>query len=151
MKSLTLKNIGILAILIVIILSSCEVDEFSIYPPFDNREEFQFQTEQTFCKSDPGNEISTKSFKYDKNGNIIETTTFYKENPDSKSTNTFNNNNQKLSDSTFFYGENGWKYEYSNQYKYSRNLLIEILKYDSDGINTHKTVYTYNGTKKSLQ
>jgi hypothetical protein len=151
MKFPILKNKGFLSILIVILLSSCENDEFYNSPIGEKVGEFLFQTEKTFCKTDPQNEIWSKSFKYDRDGNLTETTTFRDETPDSKSTSTFNKNNQKLTDSTFYFSENRWKYTNSSQYVYSRNLLIEIQRYDADGSNTHKTVYKYNGTKPKYE
>lgn len=151
MKFSSLKITAFLTIMVVGLLTSCEIGVFNIDPISEREEEFLFQTEKTFCKSDPENEISSKSFEYDLNGNVIETITSYKGVLDKKSASTFNNNNQQLTDSLFYFRVNGWVYEYSNQYTYSRNLLNEILKYDSDGRNTHKTVYKYNGKKPKYE
>jgi hypothetical protein len=147
MKFSTFKFKGFLSILILVFLLSCENDEFNINPPFEISKEFQFQTEKTFCQQNPENEISSKSFKYDTNGNIIETIASYNGVPELKSASTYNNNNQQLTDSTFYFRAKHWEYESSRQFVYSRNLLAEILEYDSSGKNTHKTVYNYKGTK----
>ncbi len=151
MKFPNLKITAFSTILVVVLFTSCEIEDFNIDPISERNEEFLFQTEKTFCKSDPENEIMSKSFKYDSNGNIIETITFFKDTPDTKSKGSFNESNQRLTDSTFYYNENSWKYENSNQYIYSGTQLKEIQKYDADGKNTHKIVYEYNGTKPKYE
>ncbi|MBK6283190.1 MAG: hypothetical protein IPF54_11540 [Draconibacterium sp.] len=151
MKFPNLKITAFPTISVVVLLTSCEIGDFNIDPISERNEEFLFQTEKIFCKNDPENEIMSKSFKYDNNDNIIEAITFSNETPDTKSTGSFNESYQRLTDSTFYYIENGWKYVNSNQYIYSGNQLKEIQKYDADGKNTHKIVYKYNGTKPKYE
>ena len=146
MKFTIIKITGFLTIMGVAILSSCEIEEFALDPVFANDGKFLFQTEKTYCNREPENEIWSKSFKYDKNSNLTETTNFYNETPDSKTTTTFNSNNQPLTDSIFYFAENRWKLNNSTEYIYSRNLLSEKKRFEADGTNTHKTVYKYIGT-----
>lgn len=151
MKLSNLKITAFPTISVVVLLTSCEIGDFNIDPISERNEEFLFQTEKIFCKNDPENEIMSKSFKYDNNDNIIETITFFKDTPDTKSTGSFNECNQRLTDSTFYFNENNWKYVNSNQIIYSGNQLKEIKKYDADGKNTHKIVYKYNGPKPKYE
>lgn len=151
MKFSNLKITAFLTISVVVLFTSCETGDFNLDLISERNEESLFQTEKIFCKSDPENEILSKSFKYDSNGNTIETITFFNDTPDSKSTGSFNESNQRLTDSTFYFSENNWKYGYSNQYIYLGNQLTEIQKYDAYGKNTHKTVYKYNGTKPKFE
>ncbi|MBK6285583.1 MAG: hypothetical protein IPF54_25565 [Draconibacterium sp.] len=122
------------------LLTSCEIEDFKIDPISERNEEFLFQTEKIFCKNDPENEIMSKSYKYDSNDNIIETITFFNDTPDTKSTGSFNESNQRLTDSTFYFSENNWKYGNSNQYIYSG----EPIKGDSElrcrRKSTHKSL-----------
>ena len=151
MKFSSLKITAFLTISVVVLITSCEIGDFNIDPKSERNEKFLFQTEKTFCKNNPENEVFSKSFKYDNNENIIETITFFNNVPDTKLTGSFNVNNQRLTDSTFYYIENSWKYVNSNQYVYSGNKLKEIQNYDVDGKNTHKIVYQYSGSKPKYE
>ncbi|HRX10613.1 MAG TPA: hypothetical protein P5210_03125 [Draconibacterium sp.] len=151
MKFSNLKITAFLTISVVVLLTSCEIEDFNIDPLSERKEEFLFQTEKAFCECDPENEIWAKSFEYDISGNLIETKIFNQGNPDIKVKSDFNLNSRKLTDSTFYYIENNWKYVNSNQYIYSGNQLKEIQKYEADGKNTYKIVYRYNGTKPKYE
>jgi len=151
MKFTSLKITAFLTIIIVVLLSSCEIGDFNIDPFSESKNEFLFQTEKIFCKNDPGNEIWSKSFKYDKSDNLIETITYFNNTPNVKTTSTFNTRNQQLTDSTFYFTENAWEFINTNQYVYSRNLLVEIQKYYANGSNTNKTVYINNGIKPKFE
>ena len=137
----------ILAILFGIFHTSCE--HYTYYPPlvFDENEGFQFKKEQAFCKSNPGNEIWSKTFIRDEKGNITEEITFSDGSPNFKTTRTFNSNNQQLTDSIFNFNSGKWQLQNSNKFIYNRNLLSETLKYGADGKNTHKTTYSYQGNE----
>jgi hypothetical protein len=137
----------ILAILFGIFHTSCE--HYAYYPPlvFDENEGFQFKKEQAFCKSNPGNEIWSKTFIHDEKGNITEEITFSDGSPNFKTTRTFNGNNQQLTDSIFNFNSGKWQLQNSNKFIYNRNLLSETLKYGADGKNTHKTTYSYQGNE----
>lgn len=137
----------ILAILFGIFHTSCE--HYAYYPPlvFDENEGFQFKKEQAFCKTNPGNEIWSKTFIRDEKGNITEEITFSDGSPNFKTTRTFNGNNQQLTDSIFNFNSGKWQLQNSNKFIYNRNLLSETLKYGADGKNTHKTTYSYQGNE----
>ncbi len=53
MKFPNLKITAFLTIIIVVLLTSCEIEDFNIDPISERNEEFLFQTEKTFCKNDP--------------------------------------------------------------------------------------------------
>jgi len=142
-----IKITVILAILFGLFHTSCEYTEF--YPPlnFENSKEFQYKKEQAFCKSNPGNEIWSKTFTRDEKGNITEEIIFSDGSPSFKTTRTFNSNNQQLTDSTFNFINAKWQLQQSNKFVYKRNLLSEKLSFEANGKNTHKTTYSYKGNE----
>jgi hypothetical protein len=142
-----LKITSILAILSIIWLSSCQRDEFDTSLIFDEQGNFRYKKESAFCQRNPEKEFSTKTFSYDKNGNVIQELIAYNGIQEVKKKQEFNGQNQLMTDSTFYYRSGEWQYQNATHYIYSRNLLSEKQRYNSDGTFSHKTVYNYTGSK----
>ncbi|WP_372949576.1 hypothetical protein [Mariniphaga sp.] len=147
MKLSGFKITSILAILSLIWLSSCRNDEFDTSLIFDEQGNFRYKKETTFCQRNPEKEISSKTFSYDKNGNVIKEVISYIGIPEIMNKREFNESSQQLTDSTFYYRSDEWQYQNSTRYIYSRNLLSEKHRYNSDGTLSHKIIYKYIGSK----
>jgi hypothetical protein len=147
MKLSGFKITSILANLFIIWLSSCRHNEFDTSLIFDEQGNFLYKKERAFCQRNPEKEISLKTFTYNKNGNVVQEIIAYNRIQEVKKKQEFNGNNQPLSDSTFYYRSGEWQYQNSTRYDYSRNLLSEKQRYNSDGAFSHKTLYKYTGSK----
>ena len=147
MKLSDLKITSILAILCLTWFSSCKQNEFDTSLIFDEQENFRYKKETAFCQRNPEQEISSKAFFYDNNGNVIKEVISYSGIPEIINKREFNESSQQLTDSTFYYRSGEWEYQNSTRYIYSRNLLSEKQRYKSDGKLSHKTLYKYIGSK----
>ncbi len=142
-----LKITSILAILFLTWVTSCRHDEFDTSLIFDEQGNFRYKKESAYCQSNPEKEISSNTFFYDKNGNIIKELNSYIGGLEEKKEQKFNGDNQLLCDSTFYYRSGKWEYQNSTKFVYSQNLLSEKQRYNSDGNISHKTRYKYEGGK----
>jgi hypothetical protein len=147
MKLSDLKITSILAILCFIWLSSCKQNEFDNSLIFAEQGDFRYKKERAFCQRNPETEISSKTFFYDKNGNVVQELISYKGIQETKIKREYNGDNQQLWDSTFNYRSGEWEYQYSTIFIYSENLLTEKQRFKPDGKLSHKTLYKYEGSR----
>jgi hypothetical protein len=129
MKLRDLKITSILAILCFIWLSSCQRDDFDTSLIFDEQGNFRYKKESAYCQRNPETEISSKTFFYDKNGNVVQELIAYNGIQETKIKREYNGDNQQLWDSTFNYRSGEWKYQYSTIFIYSENLLTEKQRF----------------------
>ena len=147
MKLRSLKITTNLAILSIIWLSSCQRDDFDTSLIFDEQGNFRYKKESAYCQRNPETEISSKTFFYDKNGNVVQELISYNGIQETKIKREYNGDNQQLWDSTFNYRSGEWKYQYSTIFIYSENLLTEKQRFKPDGKLSHKTLYKYEGSR----
>lgn len=147
MKISDLKITSISAILCLTWLTSCQQDEFDTSLIFNEQGKFHYKKERAYCQRNPEKEFSTKTFSYDNNGNVVQVITAFNGIQEVKKKQEFNGFNQLMTDSTFYYRSGEWKYQNSTRYIYSRNLLSEKQRYNSDRTFSHKTLYKYTGSK----
>jgi len=146
MNDQNIKITGFLSILMIFCSISCEKTEYDTDLNFEKDGEFLYKTETAYCRRNPEGEIWSKTYRYDRNGNLTEKITYRNHAPDMKTKSTYNSNNQLVTDSIFYYTENQWKPDHYFTFRYSGNLLQEKRRIDSDENITHKTVYKYIGT-----
>lgn len=108
MKISGFKITSILAILSIIWLSSCRNDEFDSSIIFEDHGNFRYKKESAFCQRNPETGISSKTFFYDRNGNVVKEKISYNGIQEIKKVRVFNGSNQQLSDSTFYYRSDEW-------------------------------------------
>lgn len=147
MKLRSLKITTNLAILCFIWFSSCQRDDFDTSLIFDEQGNFRYKKESAYCQRNPETEISSKTFFYDKNGNVVQELIAYNGIQETKIKREYNGDNQQLWDSTFNYRSGEWKYQYSTIFIYSENLLTEKQRFKPDGKLSHKTLYKYEGSR----
>lgn len=147
MKLRSLKITTNLAILSIIWFSSCQRDDFDTSLIFDEQGNFRYKKESAYCQRNPETEISSKTFFYDKNGNVVQELIAYNGIQETKIKREYNRDNQQLWDSTFNYRSGEWKYQYSTIFIYSENLLTEKQRFKPDGKLSHKTLYKYEGSR----
>lgn len=147
MKLRSLKITTNLAILSIIWFSSCQRDDFDTSLIFDEQGNFRYKKESAYCQRNPETEISSKTFFYDKNGNVVQELIAYNGIQETKIKREYNGDNQQLWDSTFNYRSGEWEYQNSTRFIYSQNLLSEKQRYNSDGKLSHKTLYKYEGSR----
>lgn len=147
MKLRSLKITTNLAILSIIWFSSCQRDDFDTSLIFDEQGNFRYKKESAYCQRNPETEISSKTFFYDKNGNVVQELIAYNGIQETKIKREYNGDNQQLWDSTFNYRSGEWKYQYSTIFIYSENLLTEKQRFKPDGKLSHKTLYKYEGSR----
>ncbi len=139
------KITQISVIISVLFLCSCEEAEYDNNLFIKEDGEFLYKVKKTYCKGNPEYKISSKTFKYDKKGNRIEEIIYSYDKPVSKITSEYYFQNFKTTDSYYNFTNNAWVLSNKDQYKYSRNRLIEKINSDVEDNYLYKTVYTYSG------
>ena len=134
-------------ILLVLFFISCDDTELDPNSIFNQDGKFRYNTKKVFCQNEPNREISSRTFTYDNNGNKTEEVSYNWEEPGFKIISRYNSNNQKLTDSFFYYANNSWVLSNSNLYKYSKGRLTEMINYDTGETLLHKTAYKYSNSK----
>lgn len=141
-----LKITGILSIIILALLSSCE-KEYDYSLIFDESYPEQIKKEVCYCGKEPDNEIGSTEYQYDNNGNLILITSRIDEWNPTKIISSFNYSGLKLTDTIFYSVGDIWKISHIYEYNYMGSLLSKKIVKSETGEETSKTVYIYHQTK----
>jgi hypothetical protein len=141
-----LKITGILSIIILAFLSSCE-KEYDYSLIFDESYPEQLKKEVCYCGREPDKEVGFKEYSCSKKGELdCVILNMYGSNQ-SKTQSFYNHSGVKTTDSIFYYSEGAWIIDQVYEYNYIKGLLHEKILKTETGKEKHKTVYIYHGTK----
>jgi|WetSurMetagenome_2_1015567.scaffolds.fasta_scaffold175328_2 hypothetical protein len=140
-----LKITGILSIAILVLISSCE-REYDYSLIFDESYPEQLKKEVCYCGKEPDKEVSFKEYSFNIKGELILVIQNMYGSNQSKTQSFYNQSGGKSTDSIFYYSEGAWIIDQVYKYSYNKDLLLEKIRKNQMGEETHKTLYTYRGT-----